>query len=110
MSASAFLAARDFLLERRLDYDAACRDFRWPRMERFNWALDHFDTLARGNDRPALWIVDEAGGETRLSFADLSQRSNRVANFLRQGRQTRRSHPPDAGQHRARCGNACWRR
>ena len=83
MSASAFLAARDFLLERRLDYDAACCDFRWPQMERFNWALDHFDALARGNDRPALWIVDEAGGETRLSFAELSQRSNRVANFLR---------------------------
>jgi acetyl-CoA synthetase len=83
MSQAAFLAVRDFLLERRLDYDAAYRDFRWPRMDRFNWALDHFDAMARGNDRPALWIVEEAGGETRLSFAELSQRSNRVANFLR---------------------------
>jgi len=83
MSQAAFLAARDFLLERRLDYDAAYRDFRWPKMDRFNWALDHFDALARGNDRPALWIVDESGAETRLSFAELSARSNRVANFLR---------------------------
>ena len=83
MSQAAFLAARDFLLERRLDYDAAYRDFRWPKMDRFNWALDHFDAMARGNDRPALWIVDEAGAETKLSFAELSARSNRVANFLR---------------------------
>jgi acetyl-CoA synthetase len=83
MSQAAFLAARDFLLERRQDYDAAYRGFRWPTMERFNWALDHFDAMARGNDRPALWIVEEAGAETRLSFAELSARSNRVANFLR---------------------------
>src|ERR1700704_17838 len=83
MSQAAFLAARDFLLERRTDYDAAYRDFHWPQLERYNWALDHFDALARGNERPALWIVDEAGGETKLSFAALSQRSNRVANFLR---------------------------
>ena len=25
----------------------------------FNWALDWFDTIAAGNDRPALWIIDE---------------------------------------------------
>ena len=38
---------------------------------------------ARGNDRPALWVVGEDGSEQRLSFAELSERSNRVANFLR---------------------------
>ncbi|MBX3501490.1 MAG: AMP-binding protein [Alphaproteobacteria bacterium] len=83
MSQAAFLAARDFLLEHRTDYDAARRGFRWPRLDRFNWALDHFDAMARSNEQPALWIVDEAGSETKLSFAELSQRSNRVANFLR---------------------------
>jgi len=83
MSQAAFLAARDFLIERRQDYDAAYRDFRWPSMDRFNWALDHFDAMARGNQRPALWLVDEAGGEVKLSFAALSERSNQVANFLR---------------------------
>jgi acetyl-CoA synthetase len=78
-----FLEARDFLLSHRTDYAQAYRDFRWPRLERFNWALDHFDELARGNDRPALWIVDEGGNELKLSFAELSRRSGQVANFLR---------------------------
>jgi acetyl-CoA synthetase len=49
----------------------------------FNWALDYFDVYARGNHRLALWIAQETGGEERLSFADLSERSNRVANYLR---------------------------
>ncbi len=83
MSATAFLEARDFLLAHREDYERACRDFRWPELHRFNWALDYFDPMAQGNDRPGLWIVDEGGGETRLSFADLAQRSSRAANWLR---------------------------
>ncbi len=81
--ATPFLEARDFLLRHREDYDAACRGFRWPRLDRFNWALDHFDVLAAGNTRPALWIVDEGGGEQRLSFAELKERTDRVANHLR---------------------------
>ena len=79
----AFLHARDSLVERREDYEAAYRQFTWPALERFNWALDYFDPYATRNDRTALWIVDEAGGETRLSFAELSHRSNRLANSLR---------------------------
>src|SRR5215469_3930530 len=83
MSAAAFLKARDFLLSSREDYDKAYRDFRWPELDRFNWALDYFDPLAQGNERPALWLVEEDGAETRLSFAALAERSNRVANHLR---------------------------
>jgi acetyl-CoA synthetase len=78
-----FLAARDFLLQHREDYATAARQFRWPRLDRFNWALDYFDAMARDNHRPALWLVDEGGGEARLSFAELSARTNRVANHLR---------------------------
>jgi acetyl-CoA synthetase len=83
MSAAEFLKARDFLLAHRTDYETAYRDFHWPVLDRFNWALDYFDPMARGNDAPALWIVDEGGGETKLSFAELAARSNRVANHLR---------------------------
>jgi acetyl-CoA synthetase len=83
MSASAFTAARDFLLSCREDYDKAYREFRWPRLERFNWALDHFDAMARGNDNPALWLVGEDGEEVKLSFAELAERSDRVANHWR---------------------------
>src|SRR3954466_15336794 len=83
MPAEAFVAARDFLLGCREDYDTAYRDFRWPVLDRFNWALDYFDPMARGNDRPGLWIINEGGDEARLSFAELSERSNRIANHLR---------------------------
>ena len=82
--ARAFLAARDFLLARRDRYADAYRDFRWPELGRFNWALDYFDPLARDNARTALWIVRDDGGEQRLSFADLAERSDRVANALRE--------------------------
>ncbi|HUN53150.1 MAG TPA: AMP-binding protein, partial [Candidatus Sulfotelmatobacter sp.] len=48
-----------------------------------NWALDYFDVMAQGNDRPGLWLVNEGAGEVKLSFAALSERSNQVANHFR---------------------------
>jgi acetyl-CoA synthetase len=83
MAATDFIAARDFLLANREDYERAYRDFRWPVLDRFNWALDYFDPMAAGNNRPGLWIVDEGGSESRLTFAELSERSSRLANYLR---------------------------
>jgi len=83
MSAAAFIEARDFLLAHREDYGRTYRDFRWPVLDQFNWALDYFDPMAAGNDRLGLWIVDEGGVETRLSFAELAERSSRLANHLR---------------------------
>ena len=82
--AAAFLAARDFLLAHRTDYDVAYRGFEWPRLERFNWALDYFDPMASGNDRPALRIVRDDGSDRSYSFDELSRRSNQVANALHQ--------------------------
>jgi acetyl-CoA synthetase len=78
-----FLDARDFLLANRERYDEVYRSFRWPHLERFNWALDYFDSHVRGNDQLALWIVSDDGSEERRTFAELSERSNRVANTLR---------------------------
>src|SRR5450432_1753774 len=82
-SLGAFLEARDFLQAHRTDYETAYREFRWPKLDQFNWALDYFDALAEGNGNTALQLVDEAGEETRLSFQELAERSNRVANYLR---------------------------
>ena len=79
----AFREARDFLLRHREDYATACEQFRWPELAEFNWALDWFDANARDNHRTALWIVEEDGSEQRWSYADLSRRSNQVANWLR---------------------------
>ncbi|MFD9129342.1 AMP-binding protein [Kitasatospora sp. NPDC059571] len=78
-----FLAAREVLLRHRVDYDAACREFRWPAPASFNWALDWFDRIARGNDRLALWVVDEDGSERTRTYQEMSRRSDRVANHLR---------------------------
>ena len=79
----AFLTARDFLMRHREDYTRAYEEFRWPALTQFNWALDYFDHIDGAETRDALRIVDDAGGDTRLSFADLSRRSNRAANHLR---------------------------
>ncbi|MGI5193837.1 AMP-binding protein [Streptomyces sp. CA-288835] len=78
-----FRSARDFLLEHREDYATAYKCFSWPRPEYFNWALDWFDVIARGNDRTALHIVEEDGERVELSFAAMSERSARTANWLR---------------------------
>jgi acetyl-CoA synthetase len=89
-SAQAFLGARDLLFRHRTDYARAYAEFAWPKLDTFNWALDYFDVMARGNDNPALWIVDDpaagdpAAGGLRLSFAQMSERSSRMANFLRE--------------------------
>ena len=78
----AFLAARDMLLANRADYDAARDGFAWPDLTDFNWASHYFDAIAARNDAPALHIVEETGEEARLSYAELSRRSNQVANLL----------------------------
>ncbi|HEX3332296.1 MAG TPA: AMP-binding protein [Gaiellales bacterium] len=83
-STETFRAARDLLLRRREDYEAACREFRWPELGEFNWALDWFDVVAAGNDRPALRVVKSDGSERQLSFSEMSARSNRVASWLRE--------------------------
>ena len=75
---ASFLDARNLLLETRADYEAARRGFAWPHATHFNWALDYFDVMAAGNDRQALWIVEESGEESRLSFAALALRSNQA--------------------------------
>ena len=82
-----FAEARDFLLRHSHDYEAALAGFRWPDADGFNWALDWFDaelaTAPDSRDRPALRIVDLATGDDHTaSFAELSRRSNRIANLL----------------------------
>jgi acetyl-CoA synthetase len=79
-NAEPFIAARDLLLRLRTDYDAAVREFRWPVMDRFNWALDYFDHLP--GDALALWCIGET--EEKLNFGQLRARSNQVANYLRE--------------------------
>lgn len=81
--AAIFASARKFLLQHRMDYEKAYADFRWPDLSYFNWAHDWFDVFAKDQAKTALWIVDEKGCEEKLSFQALSDRSSRVATFLR---------------------------
>lgn len=78
----AFRKARDLLLARREEQARAAEEFAWPRLEEFNWARDWFDAIGRGNDRLALWIVEEDGSERRVSFDELVRRSDQVASYL----------------------------
>jgi acetyl-CoA synthetase len=85
MTAAEFRAARDFLLDHRDDYEAAYEGFRWPRLARFNWVRDWFDAVlaAERPDQTALWVVEDDGTETRLSFSELSARSAQLAGWFR---------------------------
>jgi len=83
-STDAFRAARDLLLTHRTDYAAARREFAWPELDEFNWALDWFDVIAAEHpDRPALRIVSDDGSDVSVSFGSMSARSAQVANWLR---------------------------
>ncbi len=84
MSTETFKAARDLLLALRDNYEFARSGFQWPKLKRFNWALDWFDAeLARGDNgrKMALKVLGETV-ET-MTFGELSEASNRAANGLR---------------------------
>lgn len=80
--ARAFAQAREILISRREDYEAAYADFEWPRPAEFNWAYDWFDRLAEGNDAPALIVANAEGAPEILSFGEMSKRSRQAANFF----------------------------
>ena len=97
-AAKAFTAVRDFLIEHRDDYQAAYEGFQWPELEEFNWALDWFDPLARGNHQPALWIVEQDGSERKLSFDEMARALGSGRELAAQpGGHARGPHRPHAG-------------
>ncbi|MFI9617115.1 AMP-binding protein [Streptomyces sp. NPDC052023] len=85
---TAFRQARDVLLTHCADHERACREFSWPRLTTFNWALDWFDAVARTPERrgeTALRVMDlgaGAGHDKSLTYAEMSERSGQVANWL----------------------------
>ncbi|MBX7448022.1 AMP-binding protein [Mycolicibacterium sp. 3033] len=79
-----YRAARDHLIESIGDYDAAVGAFEWPDItDQFNWATDWFDVVARNRPHDiALWIVEQDGRQQRVTFAEMSARSDQVATWL----------------------------
>ncbi|GAA3958490.1 AMP-binding protein [Gordonia caeni] len=79
-----YRAGRDRMIDLVADREAG-DDYRWPELTgRFNWAIDWFDAVARGNDRIALWITEQDGSELKVTFDEMAQRSDRVATWLQQ--------------------------
>ena len=76
--------ARDFLLDHPHDYDTVVRDFAWPQLTEFNFALEWFDVVAGEHpDRAAVTIVDdETGHVDSWSYGDIARRSDQVAAWL----------------------------
>ena len=71
--------ARDLLISLRGRHEEALEQFAWPDVgEQFNWGVDWFDAIARGNDDPALVVVGEDGSSEEISFDAMAARSDRV--------------------------------
>ena len=80
----AYRAARDQLLALRGEHARAVAEFKWPDLgERFNWACDWFDELARDNPAKALILVEQDGTTRELTFDEVYRRSHALAAWLR---------------------------
>jgi acyl-coenzyme A synthetase/AMP-(fatty) acid ligase len=62
-------------------YDQMRRDFRWNTPAKFNFGAT-VDRFAGDPSRVALLWEDRAGNRARITFADIREQSNRVANVL----------------------------
>ena len=81
--AQAIREARDLLLSLRGQGDRARAEFRWPEISGpFNWAVDWFDDLGRGNQDTALWLRDEDGSDERYSYDEMVEADPGAANRI----------------------------
>ena len=78
----AFLSLREAMLAAGAQPSTAPPRIEWPAGVPFNWARDYFDRIAAGNPQAALRVIDDAGGDHSVSYAEISRRSRQVAHFL----------------------------
>jgi acetyl-CoA synthetase len=81
-----FLKARNYIASRP-PYDETVKEFTWPLLGRFNWAIQYFDGyLAEKATHPAvIWVDDElldTGDRKTLTHHQLREESNRLATSL----------------------------
>ena len=66
-----FRAARDRLIALRDNHVEAVAGFEWPDVgDTFNWGIDWFDAIARGNSRPALLYLRRAWAVAERSHVE----------------------------------------
>lgn len=66
-----------------LDYEQTRATFKWEVPEFFNFARDIFDPWAAAPDRLAMWWIDDSGGEQKITYRRLQERSSQLANALK---------------------------
>ncbi len=81
-SSRAFRAARDQLLAHREDLGSAEREFAVPELDSFNFATDWFDVVAAEQPTVTALHLVEPNRDTKVSYGDLSLRSQQVAGWL----------------------------
>jgi len=79
--AQKFFDLRDFILNAK-SYEEAMSGFQWPRITKFNWAIDYFDVIADGNEKPALIFADIDGPSKTVTYDEMRTQSNQVANLI----------------------------
>ena len=76
--------ARDQLVSLRDSLPNAVDQFRWPDVgATFNWGIEWFDRIARGNHRDALIILEEDGTRLSRTFDELAVRSDQLGAWLK---------------------------
>jgi acetyl-CoA synthetase/medium-chain acyl-CoA synthetase len=65
------------------NYEETYKNFTLDVPEYFNWARDEFDGWGKDPDKLGLWVVDDFGNETKLTFAELTKLSCKLANIFR---------------------------
>lgn len=105
-----YRGARDALLALRADHAKAVAVFRWPNLgERFNWAVDWFDNVARGQDRAALVLVQEDGSSVTVSYEKMRRRSTRSRRGCVSRGWAGATRWCSCSATRSSCGRRCWR-
>ncbi len=80
---TAYREARDQLLALRGEPERANAEFSFPDVgEYFNWGIDWFDAIARGNDKTALIIAAEGVPDEKYTFDELARRSDEMVAYL----------------------------
>jgi acetyl-CoA synthetase/medium-chain acyl-CoA synthetase len=65
------------------NYDEVYANFKFDVPEYFNWARDIFDKWGEDPEKLALWLVDDFGNEEKLTFAEMTAQSKRLANVFK---------------------------
>ncbi len=70
-------------LSKITNYEKTYADFQWEIPEFFNFSKDVFDKWAEDKEKIAMIWVDDLGNEKKITYYELSQRSKKFANVLK---------------------------